>query len=96
MKGHITYGSEQIREQIRGAYDAGFDEWILWNASIKYQRDSLLTDEEAKAEQEIWKLEKEEAERLAEEAAKEEAERLAEEAAKQEAESLETEDTVKE
>ena len=96
VKGHITYGPEQIREQIRGAYDAGFDEWILWNASIKYQRDSLLTDEEAKAEQEIWKLEKEEAERLAEEAAKEEAERLAEEAAKQEAESLETEDAVKE
>ena len=86
VKGHITYGPEQIREQIRGAYDAGFDEWILWNASIKYQRDSLLTDEEAAAEQEIWKQEKAEAERLAEEAAKAEAERLAEEAAKAEAE----------
>ena len=88
VNGYITYGPEEIREQIRGAYDAGFDEWILWNASIKYQRDSLLTDEEAIAEQEIWKQEKQEAERLAEEAAKAEAERLAEEAAKAEAERL--------
>ena len=54
VNGHITYGPEEIREQIRGAFDAGFDEWILWNASVKYQRDSLLTDEEAVAEQKIW------------------------------------------
>ena len=86
VKGHITYGPDQIREQIRGAYDAGFDEWILWNASIKYQRDSLLTDEEAATEQEIWKQEKAEAERLAEEVAKAEEEKQAEEAAKSEAE----------
>ena len=93
VNGHITYGPEQIREQIRGAYDAGFDEWILWNASVKYQRDSLLTDEEAAEEQEVWKLEKQEAERLAkEEAAKQEAERLAEEAARQEAERLAAEE----
>lgn len=80
VNGHITYGPEEIREQIRGAFDAGFDEWILWNASVKYQRDSLLTDEEAAEEQEVWKLEKQEAERLA-----------AEEAARQEAESQEME-----
>lgn len=94
VKGHTTYGPEQIRQQIRGAYDAGFDEWILWNASIKYQRDSLLTDEEAAAEQKIWKQEKEEAARLAEEAAKEEAARLAEEVAKEETASL-TEEATK-
>lgn len=96
VNGHITYGPEQIREQIRGAYDAGYDEWILWNASVKYQRDSLLTDEEAEAEQKGWELEKQEAERLAEEAAKQEAEKLeAEEAAKQEAESLEAEEAAR-
>ena len=96
VNGHITYGPEQIREQIRGAYDAGYDEWILWNASVKYQRDSLLTDEEAEAEQKGWELEKQEAERLAEEAAKQEAESLeAEEAARQEAESLEAKEAAK-
>ncbi len=56
VNGHITYGPEQIREQIKGAYDAGYEEWILWNASIKYQRDSLLTDEDALQEQEAWEL----------------------------------------
>ncbi len=61
VNGHITYGPEQIREQIKGAYDAGYEEWILWNASIKYQRDSLLTDEEALEEREAWELERQEA-----------------------------------
>ena len=78
VNGHITYGPQQIRDQIHGAYDAGFDEWILWNASIKYQRDSLLTDEEAAVEQKKWEKEKQEAQkaRLEEETkAKEEAEK---------------------
>lgn len=56
VDGHITYGPQQIREQIQGAYDAGYDEWILWNASMKYQRDSLLTEEEAAVEQELWRM----------------------------------------
>ncbi len=92
VNGHITYGPEQIREQIRGAYDAGFDEWILWNASVKYQSDSLLTDEEAAAEQEVWKLEKQEAE----EAARQEAERLVEEAESQETDKQEQEEVKSE
>lgn len=66
VNGHITYGPEQIREQIRGAYDAGYDEWILWNASVKYQRDSLLTDDEAAAEQELWEIEKQETDKSTE------------------------------
>lgn len=74
VNGHITYGPEQIREQIRGAFDAGYDEWILWNASIKYQRDSLLTDEEAEAEQEAWEIEKQKAEETGLEAENMEAE----------------------
>ena len=36
VSGHIAYGSEQIRQQIQAVYDAGYDEWILWNASNKY------------------------------------------------------------
>lgn len=89
VNGHITYGAEQIREQIRGAFDAGYDEWILWNASVKYQRDSLLTDEEAAKEQETWELEKQ----AAEEAKMQEIESLmTEEAEMQETESLVTEE----
>jgi len=58
VSGHISYGREQIRDQIKGAYDAGYEEWILWNAGVNYQRDSLLTDEEADAEREKWEEEK--------------------------------------
>jgi len=32
-----TYGAKQIQEQIKGVYDAGYEEWILWNPSNKYQ-----------------------------------------------------------
>ncbi len=39
--GHISYGGEQIRQQIQAIYDAGYDEWILWNSSNKYSRDGL-------------------------------------------------------
>ncbi len=77
VNGHIEYGSEQIRAQMHGAFDAGYEEWILWNASMKYQAEWLLTDEEAKAERTVWEEEKEaEAQRIAEEeAAQKEAER---------------------
>lgn len=36
LKNHIKYGDDQIRDQIRAVKDAGYDEWILWNASNKY------------------------------------------------------------
>lgn len=62
VPGHISYGPQQIRAQIKGAYDAGYDEWILWNAAVKYQRDSLLTEEEAEAERQQWEIERKEAE----------------------------------
>lgn len=64
VPGHISYGPKQIREEIRGVYDAGYEEWILWNAAVRYQRDSLLTEEEAEAERQQWEAEKQEAERL--------------------------------
>lgn len=64
VPGHISYGPKQIREEIKGAYDAGYEEWILWNAAVRYQRDSLLTEEEAEAERQQWDAEREAAERL--------------------------------
>ena len=62
VSGHISYGPEQIRAQIKGAYDAGYDEWILWNAAVNYQPDAFLTDEEAEEERLRWDAEKLEAE----------------------------------
>lgn len=50
LANHISYGGEQVREQIQATYDAGYDEWLLWDASCKYEWDGLLTPEEAKAE----------------------------------------------
>jgi hypothetical protein len=32
-----TYGPQQVRDQIKAIYDAGYEEWILWDASNKYQ-----------------------------------------------------------
>jgi hypothetical protein len=32
-----TYGAQQVREQIKAVYDAGYDEWILWDPSNRYQ-----------------------------------------------------------
>ncbi|MDE7429105.1 MAG: putative glycoside hydrolase, partial [Lachnospiraceae bacterium] len=54
---HISYGPRQIREQIKAVYDAGYEEWILWNATVRYQPDSLLTPEEAEVERQQWEAE---------------------------------------
>lgn len=52
IPGHISYGPQQIREQIRAVYDAGYEEWILWNAAVNYQPDSLLAEGEAETDTE--------------------------------------------
>ncbi len=46
VKGHISYGGRQIRQQIQAVYDAGYEEWILWNAVNRYPKEGL----EVKAE----------------------------------------------
>lgn len=53
VKGHITYGSKQIRQQIQAVYDAGYDEWILWNAANKYGqvKNALTKGEESKEDE---------------------------------------------
>ncbi len=58
VPGHISYGPEQIRAQIKGAYDAGYEEWILWNAAVNYQPESLITEEEAETERQQWEIQK--------------------------------------
>lgn len=44
VKGHIPYGPEQLRAQIQAVYDAGYEEWILWNASNRYTEGGLLPE----------------------------------------------------
>ena len=46
VKGHISYGPEEIRAQIQAVYDAGYEEWILWTAANRYTEGGLLTQEE--------------------------------------------------
>ena len=36
VQGHISYRGKQLQDQIRGAADAGVQEWLLWNASNNY------------------------------------------------------------
>lgn len=45
VKGHINYGSEEIRAQIQAVYDAGYGEWILWNAANRYTEGGLLRED---------------------------------------------------
>ena len=45
VNGHISYGPEEIRAQIQAVYDAGYEEWILWNAANRYTEGGLLTQE---------------------------------------------------
>ena len=47
VSGHIEYGPEQIRQQIQAVYDAGYEEWILWNAANRYTEGGLLPEESA-------------------------------------------------
>ena len=37
VEGHITYNSAAIAQEIQAVYDAGYDEWILWNAVNNYK-----------------------------------------------------------
>ena len=32
-----VYGPEQIKQQIKAVYDAGYQEWILWDPRNNYQ-----------------------------------------------------------
>lgn len=40
-----SYGPKEMREQIQGAYDAGLEEWIFWNAASRYYKEAFLPAE---------------------------------------------------
>lgn len=42
LKDYISYGAEEVRAQIQAVYDAGYEEWILWNAKMNYTKEALL------------------------------------------------------
>lgn len=52
LEHYIKYGDEQVRQQIQAVYDAGYDEWILWDAGVSYHYGGLLTPEAAAKEDE--------------------------------------------
>lgn len=39
-----TYGVRQVKDQIKAVYDAGYEEWILWNGKNQYTEDALLSE----------------------------------------------------
>lgn len=45
IPGYIPYGGTEIRAQIQAVYDAGYEEWILWNASNSYSAEGLEVNE---------------------------------------------------
>lgn len=45
IKPYHSYGATEVREQIQAVYDAGYAEWILWNASNRYTKEALLPAE---------------------------------------------------
>ncbi len=38
------YGAKQVREQIQAVYDAGYEEWILWDGSNTYSESVFLPE----------------------------------------------------
>lgn len=50
LSSYIHYGPAEIRQEIQAVYDAGYDEWLIWNASNDYQWEAFLSDEAAERE----------------------------------------------
>lgn len=44
LSNYKKYGAKEIKDQIKGVYDAGYEEWILWNGSNRYTKDGLITE----------------------------------------------------
>jgi hypothetical protein len=40
-QGEPAYGAAEVRAQIQATYDAGFEDWILWNHSSRYPPGAL-------------------------------------------------------
>ena len=37
LANHQDYGPQALRDQTRGVYDVGFDDWVLWHPGSKYE-----------------------------------------------------------
>ena len=48
---YMQYDADAVRQEIQGVYDSGYDEWILWSASVKYFFNGFLTPSEADEEE---------------------------------------------
>lgn len=46
------YGPDQIRQQIQAVYDAGYEEWILWDHNSSYPKDAFLPKQEQDPQEE--------------------------------------------
>lgn len=44
LKNYMVYGGDEVRLQIGGLYEAGYEEWLLWNAGCKYSVEGLLEE----------------------------------------------------
>lgn len=44
LKNYKKYGAKEIRDQINGVYDAGYEEWILWNSNCNYTVEGLVRE----------------------------------------------------
>ena len=42
VAGARPYTAADVRAQIDAIYDAGYDEWLLWNASVRYRKEALI------------------------------------------------------
>lgn len=38
---HLKYGEKEVRDEINAVYDAGYSQWLLWNAGIVYTEGAL-------------------------------------------------------
>lgn len=47
VRGNISYGPVQIRQQIDAALERGIEEFFIWNAANQYDGASFLSEEEA-------------------------------------------------
>jgi hypothetical protein len=36
------YGAEQVRQEFKAVYEAGYEEWVLWSAGNRYSESALL------------------------------------------------------
>ncbi len=48
--GQPAYGAPEVRAQIQATYDAGVEDWVLWNAGSHYSEDALQPEDGWKEE----------------------------------------------